>query len=81
MVMRLQMNENQVCKSQVHVTVRRYLIFKPEKRVLNSRLRPVLWGGWTGSHTLPNHVTGNGRSTRHTRRVITLRPGALPEIF
>jgi hypothetical protein len=56
------MNENQVCQSQVHVTARRYLIFKPGKRGLNSRLRPVLRGG-TGSHTLPNHVTGNGKST------------------
>jgi hypothetical protein len=45
MVMRLQMSENQVCQSQVHVTARRYLIFKPEKRGLNSRLRPVLLGG------------------------------------
>ncbi len=27
-------------------------------------------GGGNGSHTLPNHVTGNGRSTRHTRLVI-----------
>jgi hypothetical protein len=29
---------------------------------------------------VPNHVTGSGRSTRHSRRVITLRPGALLEI-
>ncbi len=48
--------------------------FKPGKRGLNSRLRPVLRGG-NGSHTLPNHVTGNGRSTRYSRWVIkpTLR--------
>jgi hypothetical protein len=58
--------------------------FKPGKRGLNSRLRPVLRGGGgegIGSHTLPNHVTGNRRSTRHSRRVITLRPGGLLEIF
>jgi hypothetical protein len=75
------MNENQVCQSQVHVTVRRYLIFKPGKPGLNSWLRPVLRGGGNGSHTLPNHETGNGRSTRHLRGVITLRPGALLDIF
>ncbi len=45
MVMRLQMNEYQVCQSQVHVTARQYLIFKPRKRGLNSWLRPVLRGG------------------------------------
>jgi hypothetical protein len=39
MVMRLQMNENQMCQSQVHVTARQYLIFKPGKRGLNIRLR------------------------------------------
>jgi hypothetical protein len=33
-----------------------------------------------GSHTLPNHVTGNGQSTWHSGWVITLRPGALLEI-
>jgi hypothetical protein len=53
MVMRLQMNENQVCQSQVHVTARRHLISKPGKRGLNSRLRPVLWGGGIVL-TLPN---------------------------
>jgi hypothetical protein len=37
--------------------------------------------GGGGSHTLPNHVTGSGRSTWHSRRVITLRPGALLEIY
>ncbi len=37
-------------------------------------------GGGGGSHTLPNHVTGSGRSTRNSQRVITLRPGALLEI-
>jgi hypothetical protein len=36
--------------------------------------------GGGGSHTLPNHVTGSGQSTRHSRMVITLRPGALLEI-
>jgi hypothetical protein len=46
--------------------------FKPGKWGLNSRLRPVLRGGGTGSHTLPNHVTGNGRSTRHSWWVIKL---------
>ncbi len=81
MVLRLQMNENQECQSQVHVTARWYLIFKPGKRGLNSWLRPVLLGGGPGSHTLPDHMTGNGRSTRHSRRVITLSPGALLEIF
>ncbi len=45
----------------------------------NQSQSPVLQGG--GSHTLPNHVTGNRQSTRHSRRVITLRPGALLEIY
>ncbi len=43
--------------------------FKPGKRGLNSQLRPVLRGG-DGSHTLPNHVTGNGRSTQYSQWVI-----------
>ncbi len=60
----------------------RYLIFKLGKRGLNSQLRPILRErGGNGSHTLPNHVTGNGWSTRHSRGVITLRPSALLEIF
>jgi hypothetical protein len=64
MVMMLLMDENQECQSQVHVTAKHYLLFKPRKQGLNSRPRPVLrGGGGTGSHTLPNHVTGNGRST------------------
>jgi hypothetical protein len=53
--------------------------FKPGKQGLNSRLRPVLRGN--GSHTLPNHVTKNRRSTRYSRWVIKPRPGALLEIF
>ncbi len=32
-------------------------------------------------YTLPNNVTGSRWSTRHSRGVITLRPGALLEIF
>jgi hypothetical protein len=41
--------------------------FKPGKQGLNSRLKPILRvGGGVGSHTLPNHVTGNGRSTRYS---------------
>jgi hypothetical protein len=35
----------------------RYLRVKPKRRWLNRRLRPGLWGGGTGSHTLPNHMT------------------------
>jgi hypothetical protein len=39
--------------------------FNPGKQGLNSRLMPILrGGGGAGSHALPNHVTGNGRSTR-----------------
>jgi hypothetical protein len=46
--------------------------FKPGKQGLNSRLSPVLQegGGGNGSHTLSNHMTGNGRSTRHSWWVI-----------
>jgi hypothetical protein len=55
--------------------------FKPGKRGLNSQLRPVLRGVGNGSHTLPNHVTGNGRLTWHSRGVIKLRPDALLEMF
>ncbi len=44
--------------------------FKPGKRGLNSRPMPYCRGGRVGSHTLPNHMTGNGRSTRYSWRVI-----------
>ncbi len=79
-VMRSVMNENQKSQSQVHVTALRCLRFKPGKWGLNSRLLPVLWGRGAGSHTLPNYMTGNEQSTRHSLWVITPRPGALPEI-
>jgi hypothetical protein len=73
------MSENQNSQSQVHATASRYLRFKPGKRGLNSPFTcPAGRGG--SSQTLPNHVTGNGRSTRHSQRVITLGPGALLEI-
>jgi hypothetical protein len=80
-LMKLVMNENQ-SQSQVLATALRYLRFKPGKQGLNSPFTCPAGGGGRGggSHTLPNHVTGNGRSTRHSRRVITLRPGALLEI-
>ncbi len=78
-LMKLVMSENQNNWSQVLVTALRYLRFKPGKRGLNSPFTCPEWGGG-GSHTLPNHVTGSGQSTRHSRRVITLRPGALLEI-
>ncbi len=45
--------------------------FKAGKQGLNSRLRAsTAGGGGNGSHTVPYHVTGNGRSTRHSRWVI-----------
>jgi hypothetical protein len=72
------MSENHNNWSQVRATALRYLRFKSGKRGLNSPFTCPEWGG--SSHTLPNHVTGSGRSTRHSRRVITLRPGALLEI-
>jgi hypothetical protein len=74
------MSENQACQSLVHVTALRCLRVKPEKKMLNRRLRPVLWGGGgTGSHTLPNHVIrkrtvdmtiakGHHAQTQHTAR-------------
>jgi hypothetical protein len=77
------MNENQNSQSQVRVTALRYLRFKPGKRGLNSRFDLSAGGGGrggAGSHTLPNHLTGNGRSTLYSRRVITLRRGVLLEI-
>jgi hypothetical protein len=41
--------------------------FNPGKQGLNSWLRPCCeGGGGVGSHTLPNHVTGNGRSTQYS---------------
>jgi hypothetical protein len=49
-------------------------ILKLQKGVMSER------GEGAGSHTLPEHVTGNGRLTQQSRRVITLRPGALLEI-
>jgi hypothetical protein len=80
-LMKSVMNENQNSKSQVRATALRYLRFKPGKRGLNSPLTcPAGGGRGGGSHTLPNHMSGNGRSTRHSRRVITQRPGALLEI-
>jgi hypothetical protein len=57
MVMKLRMSKNQAYKSQVHVTALQCLTIKPGKKGLNRRLRPVLRGGGTGSHTLLNHVT------------------------
>jgi hypothetical protein len=77
-LMKSVMSENQKSQSQVHATVSRYLRFKPRKRGLNIPFTCLAGGG--GSHTLPNHVTGNGRSIQHSRRVIALRPGALLEI-
>jgi hypothetical protein len=66
---------------QVHVTALRCLRVKPGKRGLNSWLWPVLRGAGGWFSLITNHVTGNGRSTWHLRWVITLRPGALLEIF
>ncbi len=63
--MKMQMSENQNSQSQVRVTALRYLRFKPGKRELNSPFTCPEWGGGS-SHTLRNHVTGNGRSTRHS---------------
>ncbi len=77
--MKMQMSENQNSQSQVRVTALWYLRFKPGKQGLNSPFTCHAGGGGS-SHTSPNHVTGNGRSTRHSRRVIMLRPGALLEI-
>jgi hypothetical protein len=80
-LMKSVMNKNQNCQS---ATALWYLRFKPGERGLNSPLTCPAGGGGErggcGSNTLPNHVTGNGRSTRHLRRVITLRPSALLEI-
>ncbi len=56
-------SENQNSQSQVHATASQYLRFKPGKRGLNSPFTCPARGGGGGSHTLPNHVTGNGRST------------------
>jgi hypothetical protein len=82
-LMKLVMNENQNSQLQVLATALRYLRFQPGKQGLNSPFTCPAGGlrGGGGSHTLPNHVTGSGRSTRHSRRVITLRPGALLEIY
>ncbi len=44
----------------------------PGKQRLNSRPRPYRGGGGVGSHKLPNHVTGNRRSTWYSWRVIRL---------
>ncbi len=80
-LMRSVMNENQNSQSQVHVTALRCLRFKPGKQGLNTQSALTCTAGGAGSHTLPNHVTGNGRSTRHSRWIITLRPGALLNFF
>ncbi len=45
------------------MTVLRCLRVKPRKRGLNRPLKPVLQGGGTGSHTLPNHVIGTVNTT------------------
>ncbi len=76
------MNENQACWSQVHVTAFRCLRVKLKKQVLNRRLKPILRGGGRGL-VLTQHLimwSGNRWSTRNSRRVITLQPGALLEI-
>jgi hypothetical protein len=52
------MSENQASHSQVHLTALRYLRVKPRRSGLNRRLKSGLRGWGTGSHTLPNHVTG-----------------------
>jgi hypothetical protein len=65
-LMKLVMNENQNSQSQVQVTAFQYLRFKPVEGGLNSPLACPAGGGGrggAGSHTLPNHVTGNGQST------------------
>ncbi len=82
-LMKSVMSENQNCQSQVQATAPRYLRFKPGKRGLNSPFTcPAGRGGSKeGSHTLPNHMTGSGQSTQHSQRVLTLRPGALLEIY
>jgi hypothetical protein len=76
-LMKSVMSENHNKWSQVLATALRYLRVKPRKRGLNS---PFTCPEWGGSHTLPNHVSGSGWSTRYSRRVITLRPGPLLEI-
>jgi hypothetical protein len=78
-LMKSVMSENHNNWSQVLVTALQYLRVQPRKRGLNSPFTCPEWRG--GSHTLPNHVTGGGLSTRHSRRVITLRPGALLYIY
>jgi hypothetical protein len=78
-LMKSVMSENHNNWSQVLATALWYLRVKPGIQGLNSPFTCPKWGGGS-SHTLPNHVTGSGRSTRHSRRVITLRPGALLEI-
>jgi hypothetical protein len=63
-LMKSVMNENQNSQSQVRATAIWYLRFKPGKRGLNSPLTCPAVGvkrGVAGSHTLPNHLTGNGR--------------------
>jgi hypothetical protein len=75
------MGENQACQSQVHVTVLRCLRVKPRKKGLNRRLKPVLQGGGLVlTHYLITWL-GKGWSTRHSWRVITLRPGTLLEFI
>jgi hypothetical protein len=65
-LMKSVMNKNQNSQSQVHVTTVQCLSFKPGKRGLNGCFDLSAGGGGeggAGSHTLPNHVTGNGRPT------------------
>jgi hypothetical protein len=78
-LMKSVMSEKHNNWSQVLATALQYLRVQPRKRGLNSPFTCPEWGG--GSHTLPNHVTGGGLSTRHSRRVITLRPDVLLYIY
>jgi hypothetical protein len=76
-LMKSVMSENQNNWSRVLATTLRYLRIKPGKRGLNSPFTCPEWGGVL-THYLT--VTGSKRSTRYSRRVITLRPGALLEV-
>ncbi len=73
------MSENQNCWSQIRATAWRCLTFKPGKRGLNSRLRPILWGGSVLTHYLITWLEMDGQLG--TRDGSSGRPGALLEMF
>jgi hypothetical protein len=73
-LMTVMMKENQLCRSQVHVTVFRGLRVRHQKVGLNRHSMPILQWGWgAGTHQTPNQVIWKQTvKTQHLPWVIRL---------